>query len=101
MTVTIRKLEATDHDYLAYVRSLSGKATFFVYFQDTIGGAINLHTFIEMLKARFQPPRVEIRVEEKEVSIRNGFLLEILKTEEPGESRIVASDIENGRKKPQ
>ena len=99
MTVTVRKLEATERDYLAYARSLTGKATFFVYFQDTIWGAINLHAFIEMLKTRFQSSCVEIRVEEKEISIRNEFVLEILKGEDQKESRIGLSASEIGKKK--
>ena len=49
MTVTIRKLDKTDHDYFAYTKSLCGKATYLVYFQDDIWGAMILHNFIDML----------------------------------------------------
>ena len=34
MTVIIRKLDESDHDYFAYAKSLCGKATYFVYFKD-------------------------------------------------------------------
>ena len=37
MTVTIRKLDKSDHDYFAYAKSLCGKATYFVYFKDYLG----------------------------------------------------------------
>ncbi len=36
MNVTIRKLEHRYHGYLAYVKSLCGKATYFLYFTDDI-----------------------------------------------------------------
>jgi len=34
MNVIIKKLENKEHEYFAYAKSLSGKATYFVYFQD-------------------------------------------------------------------
>ena len=36
MTVTIRKLEKTEHEYFAYCKSLCGKATYLLYFDDSI-----------------------------------------------------------------
>ena len=49
MTVIIKKLENKEHEYFAYAKSLCGKATYFVYFQDNIWGAVALHNFIAML----------------------------------------------------
>ena len=43
MTVTIRKLEKTEHEYFAYCKSLCGKATYLLYFDDSIFGAVG-HT---------------------------------------------------------
>ena len=34
MTVTIRKLEHGEHEYLAYAKSMCGKATYFLYFTE-------------------------------------------------------------------
>ena len=65
MIVTIRKLQGTRHEYIAYTKSLCGKATYFVYFEDSIWGAVTLHSFIEMLKMFFQQKRVELRVSRK------------------------------------
>ena len=45
MTVAIRKIAGTDRDYLASARKFSGHATYFVYFQDNLWGAVALHNF--------------------------------------------------------
>ena len=45
MTITIRKLEKTEHEYFAYCKSLCGKATYLLYFDDSILGAVVLHNF--------------------------------------------------------
>jgi hypothetical protein len=79
MTVTIRKLQGTQHEYIAYTKSLCGKATYFVHFEDTIWGAVTLHNFIEMLKMFFQQKRVEVRVSEQTLYLKNKGILNLLK----------------------
>jgi len=79
MRVTIRKLDNTEHEYFAYVKSLCGKATFFLYFEDTIWGAVTLHNFIEMLKSFFQPKKVEVIIAEESLTIKNQSILELIR----------------------
>ncbi|RLC35654.1 MAG: hypothetical protein DRH33_08280 [Candidatus Nealsonbacteria bacterium] len=79
MTVTIRKLDNTDHDYFAYTKSLCGKATYFVYFQDGIWGAITLHNFIEMLKSFFNQEKVKVSMSDKNIEIKNELFLKFIK----------------------
>ncbi len=79
MTVTIRKLENRDHEYFAYTKSLCGKATYFVHFYDDVWGAIILHNFIDMLQSFFQPSKVTVMLDEKNLTLKNDALLEILK----------------------
>jgi hypothetical protein len=79
MTVTIRKLDNKEHEYLAYAKSLCGKATYFVYFADDIWGAVVLHTFIEMLRSFFKPSKIEVAVLEKDLALKNDTLLQLLK----------------------
>jgi len=79
MTVTIRKLDNKEHEYFAYVKSLCGKATYFVYFHDDIWGAITLHNFIEMLQTFFKPSKVNVILDEKNLTLKNDALLELLK----------------------
>lgn len=79
MTVTIKKLENKNHEYFAYAKSLCGKATYFVYFQDNIWGAVALHNFIEMLRSFFQPVNVHVTIADGNITLKNDALLEILK----------------------
>ena len=79
MTVIIRKLDNKEHDYFAYAKSLCGRGTYFLYFQDDIWGAVVLHTFIEMLRSFFKPSKVEVTVAEKDLTLKNDALLELLK----------------------
>ena len=82
MVITIRKLENTQHEYIAYTKSLCGKATYFVYFEDSIWGAVNLHNFIEMLKRFFQVKNVEIKISNVGVDVKNKDILGLLKGNE-------------------
>jgi hypothetical protein len=77
MNVTIRKLEHKDHEYLAYAKSLCGRGTYFVYFQDNIWGAVVLHNFIEMLRAVLQPPKVQLGISDKTLSFQDPALLDL------------------------
>ena len=79
MTVTIRKLDNKEHEYFAYAKSLCGKATYFVHFHDDVWGAIILHNFIEMLQTFFKPSKVKVMLDEKNLTLKNDALLEILK----------------------
>jgi hypothetical protein len=77
----IRKVEDTPHGYLAYVKSLCGKATYFLHFQDTIWGAVTLHMFIDMLRSFFKQP-VCIELSDKSVEFRNSEVLKLLEEHE-------------------
>ena len=79
MTITIRKLDKSEHEYFAYIKSICGKATYFLYFEDSIWGAITLHNFIEMLKSFFQQKNVDVRIDEKSILIKNKNILELIK----------------------
>ena len=78
MTVAIRKIAGTDRDYLAYARKFSGRATYFVYFQDNLWGAIALHNFAEMLRLTWGQ-RAQLRIVEQELSLKHPAVLELLR----------------------
>ena len=82
MTVTIRKLQGTQHEYIAYTKSLCGKATYFVYFEDSIWGAVNLHSFIEMLKMFFKQKNVELKANDKTLHVKNKEILNLLQNQQ-------------------
>ena len=70
MTVVIRKIAGTDRDYLALRQKVRRRATYFVYFQDNLWGAIALHNFAEMLcLAGGNPP--QLRLIEQELSLKH------------------------------
>lgn len=79
MIVTIRQLQGTSHEYIAYTKSLCGKATYFVYFEDSIWGAVTLHNFIDMLKMFFHQKRVEVKVSDRTLQLKNESILSVLK----------------------
>ncbi|KKM90305.1 hypothetical protein LCGC14_1240010 [marine sediment metagenome] len=79
MIIAIRRLENTEHEYFAYTKSICGKGTYFVYFQDNIFGALTLHNFVEMLRSFFKPNKLEVTIHEKELSIKSEYLLQVLK----------------------
>lgn len=79
MNVIIRKLDKTDHEYFAYVKSLCGKATYLVYFQDDIWGAMTLHNFVEMLKSFFDQEKITISIPKKDIEIKNELFLKLIR----------------------
>jgi len=81
MNVTIRRLEKSEHEYIAYVKSLCGKATYFLYFTDGLFGAVVLCNFVEMLKSFFKAERLELTVHENAVSLKHEEILALLKEE--------------------
>lgn len=79
MTIIIRKLDKTEHEYLAYTKSLCGKATYFIYFEDNILGAVTLHNFIEMLKTFFKQNNVELIIGDKSLTVKNEMVLDLIR----------------------
>ncbi len=78
MTVTIRKIEKSEHEYIAYAKSLCGKATYFLYFTEGIWGAVVLCNFVQMLRSFFEPEKLKIIVHENAVSLKNAEILTLL-----------------------
>ncbi len=81
MTVTVRRVESSEHEYFAYAKSICGKATYFVYFTDDIWGAIVLHNFVEMLRRFFEKESIKVRLQDTAVQLKNEYLLTILREE--------------------
>jgi len=79
MTVTLRKLENSENEYIAYAKSLCGKATYFLYFTDGLYGAVALCNFVAMLKGFFTVDRLDVRVDENAVSLKHKEIYALLK----------------------
>jgi len=80
MTVIIRKLDKTEHEYLAYTKSLCGKATYCICFEEILR-AVTLHNFIEMLKTFFKQDKVEVIIGDKSLTVKNEMVLDLIKKE--------------------
>ena len=79
MTITVRRVEQSEHEYFAYAKSMCGKATYFLYFCDDIAGAIVLHNFVEMLRRHFQNNEVKVKLHDSTIQLKNAHLLSILR----------------------
>jgi len=82
MKIIVRKLENSEHNFFAYLSGMSGKATFFLYFEDNIYGAVCLHHFAEMLKAHFKTKHLKICIQEKGIVIKSTAVLSMLNQED-------------------
>ena len=83
MTVAIRKIAGSDRDYLAYARKFAGRATYFVYFQDNLWGAVALHNFAEMLRLAWGH-RPQLRIVEQDLSLKHPAILELFRQSSDG-----------------
>ena len=78
MRIIIKKLQDMKHGYFAYLRGMSGKATYLLYFEDNIYGAVSLHHFTEMLRNYFKEQKIEVHIHDKEIKITNQALIDTL-----------------------
>lgn len=79
MTVNVRRIEKSDHEYFAYAKSICGKATYFLYFTDDIWGAVVLHNFVDMLRRFFDKEHVKLRLQDTTIQLKNEYLLSLLR----------------------
>ena len=79
MTVTVRRLEKSEDEYIAYAKSVCGKATYFLYFTDGVYGAVALCNFVAMLKGFFKVERIDLSVHENAVSLKHEEMFGLLK----------------------
>ena len=83
MTVTVRRLEKSEDEYIAYAKSLCGKATYFLYFTDGFFGAVALWNFVEILKRFFNTEQLDLTVHENALSLKHEEIFELLKGTRP------------------
>jgi len=77
LDITIRPVKNMERDFVAYYKSDMLKATYSVYFKDTIMGALALNAFYEMLKHKYEQ-EIEFTVSEHELQFKNQALLDIM-----------------------
>jgi hypothetical protein len=79
MIINIRRLSSSSNEYFAYANTLSGKGAYFLYFTDDIFGAVSLCNFTHMLKNYFKQDKIELKVLEKNITLKNDYILQLLK----------------------
>ena len=92
MIVTVRRVENSQHEYFAYVKSICGKGTYFLYFLDDIWGALVLHNFVGMLRRFFDKQNVEIRLQDNTIQLKNEHLLTILRDGHDFTGQLILKD---------
>ncbi len=76
--ITIKAVSGREGEYIAYYTSDFLDATFSVYFQDNIMGAIALNNFSDMLKLKYEKEKVDFEVSEEEMRFKSRNLLEVM-----------------------
>jgi hypothetical protein len=79
--IIIRPVANIQNDFVAYYKSDMFKATYSVYFKDTIMGALALNTFYEMLKNKYQK-NIEFIVSDAKLQFKNQALLDVMSSTE-------------------
>lgn len=85
MIIRIKKIKGTENEYFAYTQAMNKKASFLLYFTDTIHGGIMLCTFVDMLRKQYNPVKLNLSLEEHELEMRNPYILELLRKEQKSE----------------
>jgi len=77
LDITIRPVKNMEGDFIAYYKSDMFKATYSVYFKDTIMGALALNAFYDMLKQKYKQD-IEFSFLDQELKFKNQALLDVM-----------------------
>ena len=73
--ITIKQIENTDKEFIAYYKSDFLKSTFCVSFRDDIFGAVSLSRFTEMIKTHFNEQKISLFISDKNIKFKSQALL--------------------------
>ena len=73
--ITIKQIENTDREFIAYYKSDFLKSTFCVSFRDDIFGAVSLSRFTEMIKTHFNEQKINLFISDKNIKCKSQALL--------------------------
>ena len=76
--ITIKQIEGSEGEYLAFYKSEFLKATYSVFFTDSIYGCIAVHDFAEMLKHKYNEERVNFVISNEKLIFEHPELLDIM-----------------------
>ena len=78
LTLVVQPVGGREREYLAYYRSEPLEATFSVYFNDSLTGAMALHEFAEMIRKRYGVDGVRLELSDQAVVFRSPAVLDVL-----------------------
>ena len=73
--ITIKQIENTDREFIAYYKSDFIKSTFCVSFRDDIFGAVSLSRFTDMIKTHFNEQNITLFISDKNIKFKSQALL--------------------------
>ena len=76
--ITIKQIENTEHEFIAYYKSDFLKSTFCAVFRDDIFGAVCLSRFTEMIKTHFNEQNITLFISDKNIKFKSQALLDEL-----------------------
>ena len=76
--ITIKQIENTDRQFIAYYKSDFLKSTFCAVFKDDIFGAVCLSRFTEMIKTHFNEQNIILFISDKNIKFKSQALLDEL-----------------------
>ena len=76
--ITIKQIEGSGSDFIAFYKSEFLKATFAVFFTDSIYGSVSLVDFSEMLKRKYDEEKVTFVISNEKITFQNPELLDLM-----------------------
>ena len=73
--IIIKKIEDKENNFIAYFKNPFLKVTYSVCFTDSIGGAIGLNDFFQMLNFKYSGDNFEFVVSDEALKFKNQHLL--------------------------
>ena len=71
MKIFLKQIENQKHKYIAYFNSPLGSASYVLFLNDDIFGAICLHTYLEILKKVFKTNKINIDICKSKINAKS------------------------------
>ena len=76
--ITIKQIEGCGGEYIVFYKSEFLKATYSVFFTDSIYGSVSLLDFAEMLKFKYDEKKVSFEISNEKITFQNSELLDLM-----------------------
>ena len=76
--ITIKQIDGSESDFVAFFKSEFLKATYSVFFTDSIYGSVSLLDFAEMLKFKYDEKKVSFEISNEKITFQSRELLDLM-----------------------